>query len=83
MPGEITHNYRSSNGNLSPINLKRISRLLNILKTGEVNEQMGKIILKTEFLKKEQKWIENKIFNIFGKSWLTRFVRNLLKQNCW
>ena len=55
MPGEITHNYRSSNGNLSPINLKRISRLLNILKTGEVNEQMGKIILKTEYLKKEQK----------------------------
>ena len=63
--------------------MKRISRLLNILKTAEVNEQMGKIILKAEYLKKEQKWIENKIINIIGKSWLTRFVRNLLKQNCW
>ena len=55
MPDEVTHNYRSSKSNLSSVNLKRISRLLNILKTAEVNEQMGKIILKTEFLKKEQK----------------------------
>ena len=79
MPDEVTHNYRSSKSNLSSVNLKRISRLLKILKTVEDEEQTGNIILKADYLKKEQQIIENEMINIVGKSGKPRFVRNSLK----
>jgi len=79
LPDEVTHNYRSSKSNLSSVNLKRISRLLKILKTVEDEEQTGNIILKADYLKKEQQIIENEMINIVGKSGKPRFVRNSLK----
>jgi len=59
--------------------LKRISRLLKILKTVEDEEQTGNIILKADYLKKEQQIIENEMINIVGKSGKPRFVRYSLK----
>ena len=78
-PDEVTHNYRSTKSNISSINYKRISRLLNILKTNEDDEQTGNINLKADYLKKEQQIIENEMINIIGKSGKPRFVKNFLK----
>ena len=75
----MTHNYRSTKSNISSINYKRISRLLNILKTNEDDEQTGNINLKADYLKKEQQIIENEMINIIGKSGKPRFVKNFLK----
>ena len=78
-PDEVTHNYRSTKSNISSINYKRISRLLKILKNNEDEEQTGNIILKADYLKKEQRINENQMINIIGKSGKPRFVKNLLK----
>ena len=79
IPDDVTHNYRSSKSNLSCVNLKRISRLLKILRTVEDEEKTGNIIIKADYLKKEQQSIENGMINIIGKSGKPRFVKNLLK----
>ena len=78
-PDEVTHNYRSTKSNISSINYKRISRLLKILKNNEDEEQTGNIILKADYLKKEQRINENQMINVIGKSGKPRFVKNLLK----
>ena len=78
-PDEVTHNYRSTKSNISSINYKRISRLLKILKNNEDEEQTGNIILKADYLKKEQRINENQMINIIGKSGKPRFVKNLFK----
>ena len=79
IPDDISHNYRSTKSHISSINYKRISRLLKILKNIEDEEQTGNIILKADYLKKEQQMIENEMINIIGKSGKPRFVKNLLK----
>ena len=78
-PDQYTHNYRSTKTNVSALNFKRVSRLLKILKTNEDEEQTGNIILKPDYLRKEQQTIENEMLNIIGKSDKLRFVKNILK----
>ena len=78
-PDQYTHNYRSTKTNVSALNFKRVSRLLKILKTNEDEEQTGNIILKPDYLRKEQQIIENEMLNIIGKSDKLRFVKNILK----
>jgi soluble cytochrome b562 len=76
---DVTHNYRSTKSNISSINFKRIVRLLKILKYQEDEEQTGYIAIKPDFLRKEQRLIENEMLNIIGKSGKPRFVKNILK----
>ena len=76
---DVTHNYRSTKSNISSINFKRIIRLLKILKYQEDEEQTGYIAIKPDFLRKEQRLIENEMLNIIGKSGKPRFVKNILK----
>ena len=79
IPDQYTHNYRSTKTNVSALNFKRISRLLKILKTNEDEEQTGNIVLKPDYLRKEQQTIENEMLNIVGKFGKQRFVKNILK----
>ena len=79
LPDQYTHNYRSTKTYVSALNFKRVSRLLKILKTNEDEEQTGNIILKPDYLRKEQQTIENEMLNIIGKSGKPRFVKNILK----
>ena len=70
---QIDHIYGSLNGIEGMID----DRLIDIDQEDE--EQTGYIAIKPDFLRKEQRLIENEMLNIIGKSGKPRFVKNILK----
>ena len=78
-PDSIFKYFKSSKNSISLKNVKRIHRVNKILKNIEDEEQVGKLILKADKLKKEQRNIENEIINIIGRSGKPRFVKTVFK----
>jgi hypothetical protein len=78
-PDTISKYFKSTKNSISIKNVKRIYRVQKIIKNIEDEEQTGKIIIKADKLKKEQRNIETEIISAIGRSGKPRFVKTLFK----
>ena len=78
-PDTISKYFKSTKNSISIKNVKRIYRVQKIIKNIEDEEQTGKIIIKADKLKKEQRNIETEIISAIGRSGNPRFVKTLFK----
>ena len=78
-PDTISKYFKRTKNSISIKNVKRIYRVQKIIKNIEDEEQTGKIIIKADKLKKEQRNIETEIISAIGRSGKPRFVKTLFK----